>query len=202
MLTRRLVGRLGAAQRAQGHPARLLQRTLASQAPAPSPNDAFANGTNAYYADEMYRLWKQDPQSVHPSWRVYFSGMDKGLTSSQSFQPPPTTYLPAPADGAPALHVGQGAELTDHLKVRPTLVQLFSCSPRYSRSNSSSAHTKCAATMSQILTPLASPILTLLTSTLRSLSSVTTASPNAISTRKSLSVQVSYLILPPKSTKP
>ena len=114
MLTRRVVGRLGVAVRAQQRTPGL-HRFLASQ--VPSPNDAFANGTNAYYADEMYRLWKQDPQSVHQSWNVYFSGMDKGLSSSQSFQAPPSTHLPHPADGAPALHVGQGAELDDHLKV-------------------------------------------------------------------------------------
>jgi len=68
----------------------------------------------------MYRLWKQDPKSVHPSWNVYFSGLDKGLSSPQAFQPPPTTstHLPHPADGAPALHAGHGGELDDHLKVQ------------------------------------------------------------------------------------
>lgn len=93
------------------------RRLTVAAVQAPSTNDPFANGTNAYYADEMYRLWKQDPKSVHSSWNVYFTGLDKGLTSAQSFQPPPRT-LPHPADGAPALHVvGHGAELDDHLKV-------------------------------------------------------------------------------------
>ena len=84
----------------------------------PSPNDPFASGTNAYYVDEMYRLWKQDPKVVHSSWHVYFSGMDKGLSSPEAFQPPPTTHLPHPADGAPALHPVGGAELDLHLKVQ------------------------------------------------------------------------------------
>lgn len=83
----------------------------------PSPNDPFASGTNTYYVDEMYRLWKQDQTVVHPSWHVYFSGMDKGLSSPQAFQPPPT-HLPHPADGAPALHPVGGAELDLHLKVQ------------------------------------------------------------------------------------
>ncbi|KAK2465394.1 hypothetical protein APHAL10511_002748 [Amanita phalloides] len=87
-------------------------------ATGPSPNDPFASGTNAYYVDEMYRLWKHDPKAVHASWHVYFSGMDKGLSSPQSFQPPPTTHLPHPADGAPALHPVGGAELDLHLKVQ------------------------------------------------------------------------------------
>ncbi|KAL9710889.1 2-oxoglutarate dehydrogenase E1 component [Leucoagaricus gongylophorus] len=120
MLSRRVVGRLSPLVRSS-------LRSLRSASPVPvrayalargpSSNDPFANGTNAYYADEMYRLWKQDPKSVHSSWDVYFSGLDKGLPSYQAFQPPPTT-LPPPADGAPALHVGGGAELDDHLKVQ------------------------------------------------------------------------------------
>lgn len=88
-------------------------RCFASAAP-PSPNDAFANGTNAYYVDEMYRHWKQDPKSVHVSWDVYFSGMDSGLPSQEAFQPPPS-FLPI--GGAPTLEAGQAAKLDDHLKV-------------------------------------------------------------------------------------
>ncbi|KAK7469427.1 2-oxoglutarate dehydrogenase E1 component [Stygiomarasmius scandens] len=93
------------------------KRDLATPAKSPSPNDLFANGTNAYYVEEMYRHWRQDPKSVHVSWDVYFSGLDKGLTSPQAFQPPPR-LVAAPADGAPALHSGAGAELDDHLKVQ------------------------------------------------------------------------------------
>ena len=90
-----------------------IHRSLATAVP-PSPNDPFANGTNTYYVEEMYRLWRQDPKSVHASWDVYFSGMDKGLPSFKAFQPPPNL---APTDGAPALHASGGAELDDHLKV-------------------------------------------------------------------------------------
>jgi 2-oxoglutarate dehydrogenase E1 component len=94
-------------------------RSLATATPAkdPSPNDPFANGTNTYYAEEMYRLWRQDPKSVHVSWDVYFTGMDKkGLSSPQAFQPPPDVDI-LPAGGTPSLHdVGRG-ELDDHLKV-------------------------------------------------------------------------------------
>jgi 2-oxoglutarate dehydrogenase E1 component len=92
-------------------------------AAAPSPNDPFANGTNSYYADEMFRLWKQDPKSVHASWDVYFRGMEKGLPSHQAFQPPPST-LPVPSDGAPALHAAGGGDLDVHLKVRTGLLSL------------------------------------------------------------------------------
>jgi 2-oxoglutarate dehydrogenase E1 component len=94
---------------------RLLYRDLATPAASPSPNDPFANGTNTYYAEEMYRHWRQDPSSVHASWNAYFSGLEKGL-GPNAFQTPPK-FLPAPADGAPALHASGGAQLDDHLKV-------------------------------------------------------------------------------------
>jgi 2-oxoglutarate dehydrogenase E1 component len=122
MLTRH-VGRLPAVIRGSHNSL----RRLASLTKGPSPNDIFANGTNAYYADEMYRLWKQDPKSVHPSWSVYFSGLANGLSSPQAFHSPPTLtthHLPHPADGAPALHVGQGGQLDDHLKVRGFILYL------------------------------------------------------------------------------
>lgn len=125
-----------------------LARTYATAAKAPSPNDPFANGTNAYYAEEMYRLWRQDPKSVHASWDVYFSGMAKGLTSPQAFQPPPS-LVPTPTDGAPALHTNGGAELDDHLKVRLTVMSCsqLACTETLRRFNCSSVHIKCAVTM-------------------------------------------------------
>lgn len=91
-------------------------RGMATAATAPSSSDPFANGTNAYYVDEMYRSWKEDPNSVHVSWRAYFSGMDRGLKSQDAFQPPPT-FLPQPVGGAPTLNPVRGAQLDDHLKV-------------------------------------------------------------------------------------
>lgn len=93
------------------------RRDLATPAAtSPSANDIFANGTNTYYAEEMYRHWRQDPSSVHASWDAYFRGLDKGLPSSSAFKPPPSLVAP-PTDGAPTLHASAGgAELDDHLK--------------------------------------------------------------------------------------
>ncbi|KAG6372856.1 thiamine diphosphate-binding protein [Boletus reticuloceps] len=119
MLSRQVVRRFPYALRAGSGrvSATVAHRTLATPAAPPSPNDPFANGTNAYYAEEMYRHWRQDPQSVHASWATYFSGMQHGLPSAKAFQPPPGLIAP-PADGAPALHAVGGAELDDHLKVQ------------------------------------------------------------------------------------
>lgn len=91
-------------------------RNFATAAPSPSANDLFANGTNTYYVEEMYRHWKLDKSSVHASWDAYFTGLDNGLSSAQAFTPVPTV-IPPPSDGAPALHASSGAELDDHLKV-------------------------------------------------------------------------------------
>ncbi|OJA14748.1 hypothetical protein AZE42_03179, partial [Rhizopogon vesiculosus] len=113
---RRFPGVLSAASTGRIVPT-IVHRTLATAATAPSANDPFANGTNAYYAEEMYRHWKQDPKSVHASWNTYFSGMEHGLPSAKAFQPPPGLIAP-PTDGTPALYAGGGAELDDHLKVQ------------------------------------------------------------------------------------
>jgi 2-oxoglutarate dehydrogenase E1 component len=122
MLSRQAIRRFPYVLRASAGrvPATVVRRTLATPALPPSSNDPFANGTNAYYAEEMYRHWRQDPHSVHASWATYFSGMEQGLPSSKAFQPPPSLVSP-PADGAPALHPVGDAELDDHLKVSLSL---------------------------------------------------------------------------------
>lgn len=87
---------------------------------APSSVDAFVNSNNSYYMEEMYRLWKKDPDLVHPSWVVYFSGLDKGLPSERAFQPPPgLVSMPNPLAGAPmlALSASEG-ELENHMKIQ------------------------------------------------------------------------------------
>lgn len=94
------------------------QTRLLATAKEPSPNDIFASGTNAYYAEEMYKRWREDPKSVHASWDVYFAGLDKGIPSSQAFTQPPSHFdVPEAAGGAPSLDIKGSNGLTDHLKV-------------------------------------------------------------------------------------
>ena len=91
---------------------RILPRPYASAA------TTFENGTNAYYADEMYKAWRQDPSSVHASWQAYFSGLDKGLPSDQAFRPPPSLEaMPALEGGSQSIQVHGDQDLSDHLKV-------------------------------------------------------------------------------------
>ena len=149
----------------------------------PSANDLFANGTNTYYAEEMYRHWKEDPKSVHPSWDVYFSGLEKGLPSSSAFQKAPSV-MPAPSDGAPALHASSGAELDDHLKVcLPVFLLTHINKP--SRRNSSFAPTKSAVITSLSLTPWVFSTLTSIAPDLRNSSCRAMGSRNVTSRKRS-----------------
>lgn len=61
---------------------------------------------------------------MHPSWGVYFAGMDKGLRSEDAFRPPPgLVSLSNDIEGsAPFLDLTAGSSPTnveDHMKVRP-----------------------------------------------------------------------------------
>lgn len=55
----------------------------------PSPNDKFLTSNNAYYVEEMYRQWKEDPGTVHASWNAYFLGLKRGLRSQDAVVLPP-----------------------------------------------------------------------------------------------------------------
>ena len=50
--------------------------------------DNFANGTSAVYVDQMYDMWRDDPNSVHASWRAYFSNVQN--EAAEPFQAPPS----------------------------------------------------------------------------------------------------------------
>ena len=100
-------------------------RTLGQASPAPakpdspSPADQFMHTNNAYYVEEMQRLWKEDPSQVHPSWSTYFNGLSKGLRSQDAFQMPPT-LMPLPIDAPPIdpSSVMSGENVDDHLKLQ------------------------------------------------------------------------------------
>ncbi|KIJ67496.1 hypothetical protein HYDPIDRAFT_108286 [Hydnomerulius pinastri MD-312] len=110
--TLRLVPRAGA----RCHPARLVRRALATPAPA-SFDGSFVTGESSYYAEEMYKHWRQDPKSVHDSWNAYFLAMERAPPRTKPSQSSPS-LVATPTDGAPALYGNGNTELGDHLKVQ------------------------------------------------------------------------------------
>ena len=50
--------------------------------------DNFAAGANAVFMDQMYEMYKEDPNSVHSSWRAYFDGLENDV--AEPYQPPPS----------------------------------------------------------------------------------------------------------------
>lgn len=95
------------------------QASAAPQQPnAPSPSDSFLSSNNAYYVEEMRRLWKQDASNVHPSWDTYFRGLDQGMRSEDAFRMPPT-LMPLPMDAPPIDPSFQAGEnIDDYLKLQ------------------------------------------------------------------------------------
>ena len=75
-------------------------------------------------AQEMYRSWKQDPRSVHTSWDVYFSGMEKGMRSEDAFIPPPSlqpmAWTGRSQEAGPSTSTSQASrsDLEDHQKIQ------------------------------------------------------------------------------------
>ncbi|KAF9953219.1 2-oxoglutarate dehydrogenase E1 component, partial [Mortierella alpina] len=92
--------------------------TNAAKEDAPAAKDAFLQGNNASYVEEMFAAWLKDPTSVHLSWQIYFRNQSNGMSSSQSFQAAPT--IPQ-SGGVPSLVPGAqvgSSDVIDHLKIQ------------------------------------------------------------------------------------
>lgn len=68
-------------------------RTNSLFAPIHGASASFETGTNSTYFETMHEAWKEDPNSVHPSWRSYFEGLESGV--AEPFQMPPTLGMTA-----------------------------------------------------------------------------------------------------------
>ena len=66
----------------------------------------------------MYRLWREEPSSVHPSWNVYFSGMAKGMKSQDAFRAPPSLLDFDEVQGSEELSLSSDGNVDEHMKVR------------------------------------------------------------------------------------
>jgi len=63
-----------------------------------SQADNFVNGTSAVYVDTLFEQWLEDPNSVHSSWRAYFSNIDSG--KEVPYTPPPQLGKIASSSGS------------------------------------------------------------------------------------------------------
>ncbi|KAF8976851.1 2-oxoglutarate dehydrogenase E1 component [Entomortierella lignicola] len=95
-----------------------IRNSSSSKNDLPAAKDAFLQGNSAGYVEEMYSAWLKDPTSVHLSWQIYFRNQSQGMSSSQSFQTPPT--IPT-SGGVPSLVPGAqvgSSDVIDHLKIQ------------------------------------------------------------------------------------
>lgn len=52
-------------------------------------SETFLTGSSSLYAEQMYENYKQDPNSVHETWRKYFDDLDSGKEyDEQAFNRP------------------------------------------------------------------------------------------------------------------
>lgn len=51
--------------------------------------DSFMNGVSSLYIEQMFKLWKDNKSSVHPSWDNYFTNLQNGVDFGQAYQAPP-----------------------------------------------------------------------------------------------------------------
>jgi len=91
------------------------------------------------YADEMYRVWKQDPSKVHASWDAFFRNVDVNVPAGQAFMLPgqsnvtikraksnPSLELGLAGDeGANLIHMIRGFQARGHLRSNLDPLGLF-----------------------------------------------------------------------------
>ena len=55
-------------------------KSSSSSTSSPQETETFLNGTSSLYAEQMYDQYLEHPDSVHPSWKLYFENMEKGVS--------------------------------------------------------------------------------------------------------------------------
>ncbi len=72
---------------------------------------SYLKSTNADYIDEVFERYLQDPDSVDPSWKYLFEGLELGADIQSSQSPVTQTHAPAPTASADLLAEAKVAEL-------------------------------------------------------------------------------------------
>ena len=67
--------------------------------------DPSALGPNMWLIDELYRRYREDPESVGPDWREFFEGFRPQLMESEASTPPEAETATAPAPSSAASHI-------------------------------------------------------------------------------------------------
>lgn len=84
--------------------------------------DTFMSGTAGNYIEDMYAAYRQDPNSVHSSWRSYFCSLDAGADFSNAFTLPPNfeTINPPLQKGiiTSSSTANLSKDIEDHMKIQ------------------------------------------------------------------------------------
>lgn len=76
-------------------PQRAFSRPLATKARSATPalagtkldpSESFMTGTNATVLEEMYERYREDPNSVHPSWTTFFHNLEVGVAPGEAVE--------------------------------------------------------------------------------------------------------------------
>eukprot|EP00041_Stephanoeca_diplocostata_P026684 m.723342 g.723342 ORF g.723342 m.723342 type:complete len:999 (-) comp23020_c0_seq1:104-3100(-) len=100
---------------APGRHVRMASTTVST--PPPLPQESFLSGTNVAYLEALYEDWEKDPDSVHPSMRVYFENAKKG--NPHSYVSPPEVLSVRSGARSAALSSGtvDKAEILDNMQL-------------------------------------------------------------------------------------
>ena len=166
-----------------------------------------------WITEAMYKQWKQDPSSVHASWRAFFELEGRGYGKGTSYTPPPGMNAATPVASSDVPGDMSLDDILFHVKVRAALrnaimilwrVKSFapcllpSCPSHPSspptfpiplhaplhRLSASSVRMRCAATTLRTLTRSVFCTRTLTATSHPSSSSTTTSFPRPTSTRR------------------
>lgn len=100
-----------------------------------APLETFLNGTSSLYAEQMYEMYLEDPNSVQESWRQYFNNEENAVPfDSNDFNKP--TSVPgkrtmavagsaAPSDSLAISHLIRAYQVSGHKAAKLDPLELF-----------------------------------------------------------------------------
>lgn len=77
--------------------------------------ETFLSGTSSVYAEQMYEMYLEDPETVHPSWKQYFDNLENGIAFSVEDYSRPSTIQGKRAVANSAVSPAPRGSLGTHL---------------------------------------------------------------------------------------